>query len=478
MINSLKLKVFLVLLATIAAVVMTAFVVFQWSFQRGFIDYLHSQEQSRIQQVTQEACLLYKQSNSWTPVVDNAALWRRVRYAGNVDADIIVKALDDYESRTNEPLPDWSNASLNDGDTPFEARLSLYDPQKNWLTGSSNNERPSDFYPISCEHKLTGFIGVVMKPEMLHMRDQAFTEEQTQSFVILALVTVFIATLVAWPVAQRLTRPLKALSNASHKLANGEYSIRLNNRSKDEIGRLAKDFNRMAQTLQENEEGRRRWMAGIAHELRTPLAILQGEIEAIQDGIRPLNQQSLASLHHETQQLKRLVDDLYELALSDRGVVSYRMEDIDLVECLEQSVESSRHSFEEKNLDLSLDVGTITHIPLKADYRRLSQLFTNLLSNSTRYTDAPGQCRVSVAVADDWAEINVMDSSPGVEPENLPRMFERFFRGEGSRNRAYGGAGLGLSICHNIVEAHGGTIESRPSPLGGVWIHVKLPLDT
>ncbi|MFP8965629.1 ATP-binding protein [Pokkaliibacter sp. CJK22405] len=466
------------LLATIATVVMAAFVVFQWSFQRGFIDYLHSQEQTRIQQVQQEACEMYDRYGGWPGIVNNESHWRRIRYAGNVDADIIVKTLDEYEQRTHMPLPDWSKVPLSDGDAPFEARLALYDTEKNWLIGNNDTSRPSDFYPVTCDKQNVGFIGVVMKPEMLHMRDQAFTEEQSQSFIILALVTVFVAALVAWPVAQRLSRPLKALSNASHKLANGEYTIRLDNQSRDELGRLARDFNRMAQTLQSNEESRRRWMAGIAHELRTPLAILQGEIEAIQDGIRPLNHQSVASLHHETQQLKRLVDDLYELALSDRGVFSYRMEDIDLIDCIEQSVESSRLSFAEKALELNLDLGTLTEIPLKADYRRLSQLFTNLLSNSIRYTDSPGQCRIEASLDDDWATIDVMDSSPAMPAEDLPRMFERFFRGDESRNRASGGAGLGLSICKNIVEAHNGTIDSRISPLGGIWIRIRLPLDS
>jgi len=288
-------------------------------------------------------------------------------------------------------------------------------------------------------------------------------------------VVLLVSALLSLPLARRLVRPIKALAAATHRLASGRYETRVEEERGDELGQLTRDFNALALTLEKNEQARRQWIADISHELRTPLAVLRGEIEALQDGVRPMGTEALGSLHAEALHLGRLVDDLYQLALSDLGALSYRKETVELGPLLEEALAPFRTEFERKGIALAV-AGTRSAVPLFADPERLRQLFSNLLENALRYTDADGRLEIEVIRKDERAEMVFRDSAPGVPAADLERLFERLFRVEGARRRATGGAGLGLAICRNIAEAHSGTITAAPSPLGGVAITVTLPL--
>jgi two-component system sensor histidine kinase BaeS len=229
-------------------------------------------------------------------------------------------------------------------------------------------------------------------------------------------------------------------------------------------------------TLEKNEQARRQWVADISHELRTPLAVLRGEIEALQDGVRQPTPAAVASLHAEVLRIGRLVDDLYQLALSDIGALNYRKDRVSLTGVLEDALEAFRPEFERKGIVLQY-APPPREILLFADPERLHQLFANLLENSLRYTDEEGRLEVALGQERGMAILTLRDSAPGVSAADLERLFDRLYRVEGSRSRASGGAGLGLSICRNIVEAHGGDIAAVSSPLGGVAVTVKLPLN-
>ncbi|EKD40360.1 MAG: hypothetical protein ACD_75C00075G0001, partial [uncultured bacterium] len=265
------------------------------------------------------------------------------------------------------------------------------------------------------------------------------------------------------------------LAAATHRMAAGEFSTRVPVTTADELGRLAGDFNTLALTLESNEKARRQWVADISHELRTPLAVLRGEIEAIQDGVRNFDPESLRSLHQEVLRLGRLVDDLHQLSMSDLGALTYRREQQDLVIVLEQSLEFYRPEFVRKNIDLQADLPVSAPVNLFADQERLRQLFANLLDNSLKYTDEQGVVAVRLAIDADKVLIDFQDSAPRVAESDLPKLFDRLYRVENSRNRATGGSGLGLAICRNIVEAHDGAITASLSPLGGVWIQITFP---
>jgi two-component system sensor histidine kinase BaeS len=206
------------------------------------------------------------------------------------------------------------------------------------------------------------------------------------------------------------------------------------------------------------------------------LSILRGEIEAVQDGIRPLDQKAVNALHGEVLHLGRLVDDLYELSMTDLGSLTYRKTLVDPVAILQGCLTTHTTEFQDKDIALTVDNQVDEQLAISADPDRLEQLFDNLLSNTLRYTDVGGYLRVTIGRTGNDLLLDFMDSTPGVPAEDLPHLFDRFFRGSAARDDVHDGAGLGLSICRNIVHAHGGTIGARAAELGGVWVRVTLPL--
>jgi two-component system sensor histidine kinase BaeS len=215
-------------------------------------------------------------------------------------------------------------------------------------------------------------------------------------------------------------------------------------------------------------------MADISHELRTPLAVLKGEIEALEDGVRPFTAATLQSLQSEVTTLSKLVADLHDLSLADVGGLAYRFEGIDLGKCVAETLNGFQERFAARSIRVDADLPD--GVRVRGDEDRLSRVVANLLENAARYTQAGAQVHVALRREGNKALLVVEDSGPGVPAELLPRLFERFFRVESSRNREQGGSGLGLAICRSVVEAHGGSIVANASPLGGLRIEVRVPL--
>jgi two-component system sensor histidine kinase BaeS len=305
--------------------------------------------------------------------------------------------------------------------------------------------------------------------------DSQFLEQILKTGWIVAGIALVLAAIVAFLMAHRLLAPIRRLAAATHRLSLGDFSKPVQVVSEDELGQLTRDFNRLAATLRDAEEARRGFLADISHDLRTPLSILRAEIDALHDGVVPVTPQAVASLHAEVAMLGHLVNDLYELAVSDLGPGGYQFEEVDVAALVAEAAESFRQRLAARNL--TLDTSAIPRTPLfaRGESRRLTQLLANLLENALRYTDPGG--RVALAVREERGEIvvDVMDSAPGVEEALRPRLFERLFRVEPSRSREFGGAGLGLALCRSIARAHGGQVEAKASPLGGLWIELRLP---
>ena len=201
--------------------------------------------------------------------------------------------------------------------------------------------------------------------------------------------------------------------------------------------------------------------------------MLRGEIQALQDGIREVTPSALNSLNAECERIGGLVEDLYQLSLADAGALEYTFESVDLGELLQEAVELQKHGFADAGLGLELEVRADARV--RGDTRRLGQLIDNLLANSRRYTESPGRVRLVLEEDAGSVFLVIEDSAPGVPEAALPRLFDRLFRVDTSRNRDAGGAGLGLAICRAIVLAHGGSIEATASRLGGLRIEVRLP---
>jgi two-component system sensor histidine kinase BaeS len=302
----------------------------------------------------------------------------------------------------------------------------------------------------------------------------------TRAVLTGALVAGVVALALAAFVVRQITRPVADLGDAARRIALGDLSTRVSVHSGDELGDLANSFNSMAESLQEQEQLRRNLMADIAHELRTPLSGIQGNIEALQDGVFPLTVDNLTPIHEQTLLLNRMVDDLRTLALADAGELTLRVERVNLEELVVGVLDSFRPQAHAAKIVLcynNLSEGKPLY--LDGDRLRLSQVATNLLANAVRHTPENGSVMVELEAEGKNIRWLVTDTGDGIPPQELPNIFDRFYRTDGSRSRMTGGTGLGLAIVKQIVTAHGGivSVESPPPDASrGTQFVITLPV--
>ncbi|MBI2970501.1 MAG: HAMP domain-containing protein [Gammaproteobacteria bacterium] len=484
---SIKYKILLALCITTVAVVGGMWLMVKWSFDRGFLRYISSVEQESRAGLVQSLADEYRREGGWKELIASPRRWHELQ---------VESALRAGESRRSSGFPvgtpdHFVRAPLP---TPFgqpppphrgvrfmwHRRFPpavLLDENRQPLIGRAGEDEIVDYSPVDVDGRTVGYLGFRPRPPLPHAQELQFSKRQAHAFMAIAVVMMVISALVALPLAGRLVKPVRELSVATRRLASGNYDTRIPVGGNDELGRLSRDFNSLAKTLEDNERSRRQWIADISHELRTPLAVLQGEIEAMQDGIRECTPARLQSLHLQTASLARLVNDLYELSLSDIGALSYQKQPVELDALLTECVETWREKFAARSIVVRLTTATQRPCAVFGDPNRLRQLLFNLLENSLRYTDPGGVVEIRLDSAAGRVQIDVQDSAPGVSEAHLPRLFERLYRVENSRSRATGGTGLGLAICRSIVDAHEGRIEARASALGGLWIRVELPME-
>jgi two-component system sensor histidine kinase BaeS len=349
----------------------------------------------------------------------------------------------------------------------------LFDADRKQIIGRPEAAALAVFKPIAVQGNTMGYLGYVPRPELIASIERVYLRRQHVAFAAIALGMLATALLLGAGLAYWLTRRVRALADGAHALIEGDYEARVGVRGHDELAQLARDFNALAATLAAARAARRQWIADIAHELRTPLAVLRAEIESLQDGVRPLDQAAVSSLAGETSRLARLVEDLHTLSLSDLGALAYYKEPLAIAEVIEDVLDAQRRALAEQRLEVKTELDMAARV--LGDEARLAQVFANLLQNSVRYTDAPGWIAVRVERRGGNVIVTWEDSAPGVPADELERLTERLYRVEASRNRASGGAGLGLAIARAIVEGHGGALAARPSALGGLAIECVLP---
>lgn len=293
--------------------------------------------------------------------------------------------------------------------------------------------------------------------------------------LVAALLSFLLATWVAAATTRRLTRPLLALEGGARRLAAGERGIRLPlPPSLDELRSLTQAFNSLVSGLERQETWRRGVVADIAHDLRTPLAVLRSEVEAMQDGVRPLDHEGLARLHAEVMRLTRLVEDLRTLSVTEAGGFEPRTERVAVGAFLERVLGGFAARAGSAGVELRLEAPA-EGLAVDADPAALARVLDNLLDNALRYA-APGAVEVSARRAGAEVLIAVRDHGPGLPEEEVERLFERFYRGDPARARqAEGGSGLGLAIAKALVEAHGGRLEAANAAGGGAVFTVALP---
>lgn len=305
-------------------------------------------------------------------------------------------------------------------------------------------------------------------------RNQDFLKDIQQSLVQVGLLAAAASALLAFLLSRRLARPILAVSAAAAGMARGDLSIRapvLN--GERELAELADNFNAMADNLQALETERRQAVADIAHELRTPLAIMQARLDALEDGVYTLNVDQVTLLSEQTQQLTRLVDDLRTLTLAEAGRLSLHTEALDLTRLTAGVVRDLEDRAGARGVTLSLDAPSPT--PLRADAGRVRQIAVNLLENALQH--AAGRVQASVVTEGGSALLHVDDDGPGIPEGSREAVFTRFLRLDSSRTRGTGGSGLGLAIVQELAQAHGGSAQAGQGPLGGARFTVRLPLE-
>jgi len=292
-------------------------------------------------------------------------------------------------------------------------QLVLVDKDKTVVAGRERTDRELSWFPINYDDAVVGYIGYIVSDGLPGQLESVFAEQQRRSLAWVSLLMVSISAVLAAIIAPRIVKPVLTVSKAVSEISRGDFDQRVQTNRRDELGDLSRDVNHLALTLEQSRTARRKWIAEISHELRTPVAILQGEIDAIDDGIN--------------------------------------------------------------GISINLE-GNAADSEIIGDTQRLGQMLDNILQNSLRYTDDNGHVQITLQEQDDQLQILWNDSGPGLADEDLPQLFDPLFRAEQSRNRNNGGAGLGLAIVEKIITAHRGSISASHSSLGGLQLEILIPL--
>ncbi len=335
--------------------------------------------------------------------------------------------------------------------------------------------------PIVADGEIVGavLVGSMIEP-ILNPADEDFLSSVNFSIFVTSAAVGLLALVLGSLLFRQITSPLRALSQAAGAIAGGDLSRRVAVSSDDEIGRVSHSFNRMAESLAHADVQRRNLIADIAHELRTPLTLIQGNLEAMLDGVYELTPENVADVHRHSVVLSRLVSDLRDLALAEAGQLRLERKPVVLSDLIARVSESLEVQARQKGVTLKTETPEALP-PVEADEQRIAQVLFNLMANALRHTPSGGTITTSAELraeppANGRVLVSVRDTGTGIPPEDLPHVFERFYRADRSRARATGGSGLGLTIARQIVEAHGGQIWAQSWMGAGSTFAFSLPL--
>lgn len=496
-----KLLLVFTLLAFTLVVSMVA--VIQWSLSRGMVEYVNQKELEALQPLQNSLIEIYQETHSWHFMQDNGRRFDRLLRQSLRDTEFFVphrpprfsererfnerprRAEPGFQAPNAESLPprsrgdltaQYQSNDLKNGPRQPKVSYALLNADKQLVVGHFPQDRSFSYSSLILEGELIGYFAVSKRNNMLQGYELAFVEQQQHYLLYLAIIMLIVIVVVTIPLAKHFIEPIEKLASGIHALAKGNYANRLSVKRRDEFAQLARDYNELAIALAESEGARKRWLANTSHELRTPVAVLKGELEAMIDGVRPLNMSQIESAHQEVQHLQRLIEDLHALTSADVGGMHYRKSPINMTEYLDEQAVKLGNYLASAQLALSYQGDDKTYA-IYGDYTRLSQLFENLANNSIKYAQGATQVNLTWRYDKENRQIHLCfeDDGEGVETQHLAHLFEHLYRVESSRNRTTGGSGLGLSICAHIVNAHQGSIHAEKSVLGGLALHIYLP---
>lgn len=507
-------KIFFALTALLVALLLiwAGFSIF--ALQRGLGPYLAEIEIRRMEWLTKLLQEHYAGNGNWDKLRNSEETWRRLQmgdaglpraegqdaedarlppwYArgprpepppgDGADPPPMVELL---PRRNFQPPPPWMfPGGLREVANSMFRRLGVIDAHGKRVVGATVDPASAAHLPIKRGNIEIGQLVLAPMEGFDSEADRAFVARQSGFIALTGVVGLALALLLSWLLARRWLSPIDALTQGAQDVARGKLGTRVQVQGSDELALLGRTFNDMAERLDTVEASRRAWLADVAHELRTPLAAMRAEIEALQDGVRSFDDRTALRLHRQVMRLNQLVEDLRS-SMREPQAESITRAPVFPLALLKEALAATRDRFVQRRIAVEVaqvDALAAQSQPMvEGDAQRLHQVFMNLLDNTLAYTDEDGMLRIGATVEGSAGAQRLVlrfdDSAPGVAPDELPLVFERLFRAEGSRSRALGGSGLGLSICRTMVEAHGGEIDASASPLGGLRITFWLPLE-
>lgn len=445
---SLGLKLAVVVAIAVAVVTLSVGVAFQRAADRQFEGYLNQAMMMRARVLVPELAAYYLRYGEWTR---------------SEELEEIVAAGVAMPRGRPAPAMEFVRLVLTDA----EGRVVAGDPHGRprvipaRILGRSTS--------IAINRQVIGYL--VME---VGARENALASALRRSLLWGGMLAAGVAIILGSLVTHQMLRPLNALSEAADKIAAGNLDVRVEVDSDDELGELARRFNEMAAALERDKILRRTMVADIAHELRTPLAVMRGQIEALQDGVFDMTPENLKPVHEQALLLSRLVDDLHELSLAEAGHLPLEMGALDLGDLARRVLAGFAGQAAERGVELVVRVGE--DLPaVRGDAQRLEQVLSNLVSNALRYVSAGGAVTVRAQSEDGGVRVEVEDTGEGIPEEHLDLVFERFYRVDPARDRSAPHSGLGLAISKQLVEAHGGRIGAENAPGAGARFWFWLP---
>ncbi len=470
---SISKRLFIAMLGLTTVVVLVTLGMARWSFERGFLDYTNALEEDRLRRLSKELEGVYRRDMQW-----NSDITERMEHLLRASMREHLRP----PRRHRGHLPGGPGGRPRGRGGPPEIMpghgmppTALFDHQGVFLAGNSELAKEPDLVRVKIEvnGRRVGELRSLPRRVFESAQETEFSSKQMQASVLIGVLALLAATLLSWMMASALVSPVRRLLSGVRMLSAGDYSVRVEGERTDELGQLVRDVNHLARSLEESQSSRRRWLASISHELRTPLTVLVGEIHALKDGVRSFDAEQLDSLDAEVQRLYHLIEDLYTLSVTDIGGLRYTLVLLDLGDLLQQRIERYAERLPDNTATITWEVDS--ELWIRGDAQRLEQLVGNLLSNALAYSNAPAQIHVTAAANLPQVVVTIEDSPPCVEAGHYGKLFEPLHREEASRARRTGGAGLGLAICRNIVDSHGGQIQASPSSLGGLKVTMSFP---
>lgn len=447
MIKSLWIK-FLILLVAVSIIALSAALVLRELMIRDFRQYLEGEREDRVYWITADIERTYDKYGGWNrDILSEDAIWALML---------------GFETR----ILDYKNSVVMDTGKALASLSPLVRSRVLAVSELSTQEHIGPYlpYPLFLAGNEIGRLEVrFLKPQ----KESVFIE-RSNNFLLFSLFALGgLALVLSVLVSKRLTRPIKRLTSAAAAISEGDLKARVSVTGKDELCKLSESFNTMAQALETQEALRKKLLSNVAHELRTPLGAMRGELEGMMDGLIPSDKGQLQSLYEETGRLRKMLDGMEELAQAQASVLTLRKQPVLLKPFLDNIIDRARKAVREKNVLLMLECSD--GLSVFADPDRLSQIVLNLLDNALKAVKNEGTVTIRASTRGREVIIEVQDTGAGIKPEDLPFIFERFFKA------SEGGLGLGLAIVNELVEAHGGRIEAKSEYGKGSVFILYLP---